>query len=146
MLFRSTIKVGAGENWDETVKRAVEMRLSGIEAMSSIPGTTGAAPVQNVGAYGQEIADTLVSLEAYDTTTNSFVTLTNEECEFSYRHSIFRGAQQGQYVITSITLKLSKSLPTPPFYESLQKYLDEQSVHTFTQQTIRDKTKCWLVF
>ena len=137
-LYTTTIKVGAGENWDETVKRAVEMRLSGIEAMSSIPGTTGAAPVQNVGAYGQEIADTLVSLEAYDTTTNSFVTLTNEECEFSYRHSIFRGAQQGQYVITSITLKLSKSLPTPPFYESLQKYLDEQSVHTFTQQTIRD--------
>ncbi len=137
-LNNTTVKIGAGENWDETVKRTVDMRLSGIETMSAIPGTAGAAPVQNVGAYGQEIADTLVSLEAYDTTTNSFVTLTNEECEFSYRHSIFRGAQQGQYIITSITLKLSKSLPSAPFYESLQKYLDEHAITTFTQQTIRD--------
>ena len=137
-LYSTTIKIGAGENWDEVVKRTVDMRLSGIETMSAIPGTAGAAPVQNVGAYGQEIADTLVSLEAYDTTANAFVTLTNEECEFSYRHSIFRGAQQGQYIITSITLKLSKSIPTPPFYESLQTYLDEHAITTYTQQTIRD--------
>jgi UDP-N-acetylmuramate dehydrogenase len=60
----TVIKVGAGENWDEVVKRTVEMNLTGIEALSAIPGTAGAAPVQNIGAYGQEIAETLLSLEA----------------------------------------------------------------------------------
>lgn len=137
-LNTTTIKIGAGENWDDVVKQSVEMRLSGIEAMSAIPGTAGAAPVQNIGAYGQEVADTLVSLEAYDSQSDSMVTLQNTDCEFSYRHSIFRGSQQGRYVITSITLKLSKSLPAPPFYEALQNYLDERNVSVFTQQTIRD--------
>lgn len=137
-LNTTTIKIGAGENWDEVVKRSVEMNLSGIEAMSAIPGTAGAAPVQNVGAYGQEVAETLVSLEAYDSQTSSIVTLQNEDCEFAYRHSIFRGSQQGRYVITSITLKLSKSLPTPPFYDALQKYFDEHNISVYTQQTVRD--------
>lgn len=137
-LYSTSIKIGAGELWDDIVKRTVEMRLSGIEAMSAIPGTAGAAPVQNVGAYGQEVADTLVSLEAYDTTTHSMVTLQNTDCDFAYRHSIFRGDQQGRYVITSITLKLSKSLPAPPFYDALQKYFDEHAISVFTQQTVRD--------
>jgi len=137
-LYSVTVKIGAGEIWDDIVKRTVDMRLSGIEAMSAIPGTVGAAPVQNVGAYGQEIAETLVSLEAYDSQTDTIVTLQNAECEFSYRHSIFRGSQQGRYVITSVTLKLSRTLPAPPFYDSLQKYLDEHAISTFTQQTIRD--------
>lgn len=137
-LYSTTIKIGAGENWDDIVKRTVDLRLTGIEAMSAIPGTAGAAPVQNVGAYGQEIAGPLVSLEAYDTSTNTFVTLQNADCEFAYRHSIFRGSQSGRYIITSITLKLSKSLPTPPFYDSLQAYLDEHSITIYTQQTIRD--------
>lgn len=137
-LNSTTIKIGAGEIWDEVVKRTVDMRLSGIEAMSAIPGTAGAAPVQNVGAYGQEISETLVSLEAYDTQSHSMVTLQNAECEFTYRHSIFRGSQQGRYIITSITLKLSKSLPAPPFYDSLQSYFDEHAISVFTQQTVRD--------
>lgn len=137
-LYSTTIKIGAGENWDEVVKRTVDMRLTGIEAMSAIPGTTGAAPVQNVGAYGQEIAETLVSLEAYDREANQIVTLRNEDCGFSYRHSIFRGDALGRYVITSVTLKLNKSLPTPPFYDSLQKYFDEHAISVFTQQTVRD--------
>lgn len=137
-LYSTTIKIGAGENWDEVVKRTVDMRLTGIEAMSAIPGTAGAAPVQNVGAYGQEIAETLVSLEAYDRQTNQIVTLQNEDCGFSYRHSIFRGDALGRYVITSVTLKLNKSLPTPPFYDSLQKYFDEHAISVFTQQTVRD--------
>jgi UDP-N-acetylmuramate dehydrogenase len=134
----TTIKIGAGESWDETVKKTVDMRLTGIEAMSAIPGTTGAAPVQNIGAYGQEIADTLVSLEAYDSTTDQIVTLQAVDCDFSYRNSIFRSTEMGRYVITSITLKLSKSNPQPPFYESLQAYLDEHSIKIYTQQTIRD--------
>lgn len=134
----ATIKIGAGEVWDEVVSRTVEMGLSGIEAMSSIPGTAGAAPVQNVGAYGQEIADTLVSLEAYDSKTEQVVTLSSEDCRFSYRHSIFRGEASGRYCIISITLRLYHASPKPPFYAALEKYLDEHMITIFTSQTIRD--------
>lgn len=134
----TTIKIGAGEQWDSVVERTVEMNLSGIETMSAIPGTAGAAPVQNVGAYGQEIADTLQSLEAYDTQTKQFVVLTNQDCGFSYRNSIFRSEAKGRYIITSITLKLLKSPLQPPFYDSLQKYIDDNHISFFTPQTIRD--------
>jgi UDP-N-acetylmuramate dehydrogenase len=134
----TTIKIGAGENWDVVVKRTVDMHLSGIEAMSMIPGTTGATPIQNVGAYGQEIADTLVSLEAYDSQTKSFVVLENTACGFSYRDSIFRGDQKNRYVITSVTLKLSKSLPQAPFYDALQTYFDTHNIHMFTGETVRN--------
>lgn len=137
-LYSTTLQIGAGETWDDVVKYAVDNRLGGIEAMSAIPGTAGAAPVQNVGAYGQEIADTLISLEAYDTTEDTFVTLDNDACHFSYRNSIFRDEERGRYIITSITLKLSKNLPTPPFYEGLQRYLDEHHFTTYTHQSIRD--------
>jgi UDP-N-acetylmuramate dehydrogenase len=132
------IKIGAGENWDETVKKTVDMNLSGIEAMSAIPGTAGAAPVQNVGAYGQEIADSLVSLEAYDIQNDTFILLENADCGFSYRHSIFRGSEAGRYVITSITLRLYKAAPQPPFYTAVQNYLDEHNITIYTAQTIRD--------
>jgi UDP-N-acetylmuramate dehydrogenase len=133
-----TIKVGAGEQWDEVVRRTVEMGLTGIEALSAIPGTTGAAPVQNIGAYGQELAETLISVEAYDNQTDSIVTLTNEQCGFSYRHSIFRGDQAGRYVIVTVTLKLYRSTPQPPFYKAVQDYLDAHTITIFTPQVIRD--------
>lgn len=134
----TTIRIGAGEVWDSVVQRTVDLHLSGIEAMSAIPGTAGAAPVQNVGAYGQEIAETLVSLEAYDSETDSFVTLENADCHFSYRHSIFRGNASGRYVITAIVLKLFKTAPQPPFYGAVQSYLDERGITMFTPQVIRD--------
>jgi UDP-N-acetylmuramate dehydrogenase len=137
-LNTTTIKIGAGEDWDEVVARTVQMRLTGIEALSAIPGTAGAAPVQNIGAYGQEIAETLVSLEAYDTSNHVFVAIKHDECGFGYRHSIFRGSEKGRYVITSITLKLSKNLPTPPFYESLQSYIDERTIQLITHDTVRN--------
>ena len=134
----ATLKIGAGENWDDVVRRTVEMNLSGIEAMSAIPGTAGAAPVQNVGAYGQEIADTLISLEAYDTQESQHVTLQAADCEFSYRHSIFRGRAAGRYIITSITIKLYKSAPQPPFYAAVQAYFDANNITLFTPQIVRD--------
>lgn len=134
----TTIKIGAGESWDEVVKRTVDMRLSGIEALSAIPGTAGAAPVQNIGAYGQEISETLLSVEAYDSKTNTQVVLQNADCSFSYRNSIFRDTEKGRYVITSITLKLSKNLPQPPFYDALQEYFTANSVQIFTHQIVRD--------
>lgn len=135
---RTIIKIGAGEIWDDVVKRSVEMNLTGIEAMSAIPGTAGAAPVQNVGAYGQEIADTLISLEAYDSQTDTFVTLLAAECNFSYRSSIFRETGAGRYIITSITLGLYSTPPMPPFYAAVQQYFDEHSITIYTPQAIRD--------
>jgi UDP-N-acetylmuramate dehydrogenase len=134
----TTIKIGAGESWDTVVSRSVAMNLSGIEAMSAIPGTAGAAPVQNVGAYGQEIADTLQSLEAYDTEKGEIVILQNADCEFGYRDSTFRSKQKGRFIITSITIQLSKTAPVPPFYDALQRYLDDHQTTVFDAQTVRD--------
>jgi UDP-N-acetylmuramate dehydrogenase len=134
----ATIEIGAGENWDKVVQQSVALGLSGIEKLSAIPGTAGATPVQNVGAYGAEIADTLVSLEAYDTKTKQFATLTKEDCKFSYRTSIFKSPHNRHYIITSITLRLTKANPQPPFYAILQDYLDKNNITTFTPQTIRD--------
>ncbi|HPF31016.1 MAG TPA: UDP-N-acetylmuramate dehydrogenase [Candidatus Saccharibacteria bacterium] len=131
------IKIGAGENWDSVVEKSVSMNLSGIEAMSAIPGTAGATPVQNVGAYGQEISDTISSLEAYDKNTNKIVHISNSECKFSYRNSIFKEEQVGRYIITSITIKLKTNQMSPPFYNSLQKYLDENKIFDYTPQIIR---------
>ena len=133
-----TIKAGAGVIWDDLVRFSVEKQLTGIEAMSGIPGTVGAAPVQNIGAYGQELADTFQSLEAYDIANDTFTTLTAPDCQFSYRHSIFRGSAQGMYVITAVTLRLYKSPPQPPFYDSLQRLFDSQGVTEFTAQGVRD--------
>lgn len=134
----ATLKIGAGEVWDEVVRRTVEMNLTGIEALSAIPGSAGAAPVQNIGAYGQEVAETLQELEAYDTQTDSIVTLTNEQCQFAYRYSIFRGDQMGRYVILSITLKLYRSAPQPPFYKAVQDYFDANNITIYTPPVIRD--------
>ncbi|HEY1085717.1 MAG TPA: UDP-N-acetylmuramate dehydrogenase [Candidatus Saccharimonadales bacterium] len=134
----TTIKFGGGEIWDEAVAMTVERGLSGIEALSSIPGTVGAAPVQNIGAYGQELADTFLSLEAYDTEEDRFVSFDAEACGFSYRHSIFRGEAEGRYAITSVTLQLYKTSPQPPFYRALQDYFDKNNITIFTPKTVRD--------
>jgi len=134
----TSIKIGAGENWDSVVERCVAMRLSGIECLSAIPGTAGAAPVQNIGAYGQEISDSLVSIEAYDITEDRMVGLSNEDCRFSYRDSIFRSEAKGRYVITSITLKLYRSAPEPPFYAAVQEYFDSHEISLYTSQALRD--------
>lgn len=134
----ATYKFNAGEIWDDCVKLTVEKGLSGVEAMSAIPGTIGAAPVQNIGAYGQELADTFVSLEAYDIKDDKFVMFAPEDCGFSYRNSIFRGEFSGRYAISSVTLRLYKNAPEPPFYDALQKYFDEHGTTLFTQQVVRD--------
>ena len=131
------VKIGAGEVWDEVVERAIGLGLQGVEAMSGIPGTAGAAPVQNVGAYGQEIADTLISLEAYDSKTDTIVTISADECDFSYRNSIFRDKEKGRYCILNITLRLNKAKPKPPYYASLQRYIDENDIREVNLSVIR---------
>jgi UDP-N-acetylmuramate dehydrogenase len=134
----TTIRVGAGESWDHVVKRTVMMNLTGIEALSAIPGTAGAAPVQNIGAYGQEVSEVLLEVEAYDRQASAITTLSNEACQFSYRNSIFRDGQAGRYIILTLTLRLYKNAPQPPFYDAVQKYLDGKQISFFTPQVIRD--------
>jgi UDP-N-acetylmuramate dehydrogenase len=132
------LHVGAGENWDTVVARAVAKGLTGIEALSLIPGTVGGTPVQNVGAYGQEIAETLVSVEAYDRQTKQFTNIRNMDCGFGYRTSRFKTTDRGRFFITGITLHLLRRNPAPPFYAALQTYFDERGMHEFTPQTVRD--------
>ncbi len=134
----TTITFGGGEVWDDAVKFTTERGLSGIEALSAIPGTVGAAPVQNIGAYGQELADTFIKLTAYDIKNDQFVEFTSEGCGFSYRNSIFRGESKGRYAITSVTLQLYKTAPEPPFYAAVQSYFDEHNITIYTVEEIRN--------
>ncbi len=129
--------VGSGENWDAVVARTVQAGLSEIEALSLIPGTCGATPVQNVGAYGQEIADVLVSVEAYDLHTRAFLNIPVGECGFGYRTSRFKTTDRSRFLITGLTMHLFKQNPAPPFYRALDEYLTARGVSEFTPQIIR---------
>ncbi len=131
------VTLGSGENWDQSVEHCVAVGLSGIEALSLVPGTAGATPVQNVGAYGQDISQTLVSLEAYDTTTKQFLTIPTADCAFGYRTSRFKTTDRGRFLITAITLHLTKGNPQPPFYPAVQKYFDEHAISDRTPQAVR---------
>ncbi len=132
------LTIGGGENWDNVVERSVNDGLTGIEALSLIPGTAGATPVQNVGAYGQEIAETLVSVECYDGKAKQFMTLANVDCGFSYRNSRFKSTDRGRFFITGITLHLSRGNPTPPFYASVQSYFEQNHISEFSPKTLRE--------
>jgi len=132
------VHIGAGENWDAVVERTVAKGMTGIEGLSLIPGTAGATPIQNVGAYGQEIAQTLVSVEAYDTQTKQLLNIPNIDCGFGYRTSRFKTTDRGRYFITGLTLHLLHKNPTPPFYSALKEYFEKNSITTFTPQTVRE--------
>lgn len=128
----------SGELLDDFVTYGTEMGYSGMEALSAIPGTVGAAPVQNVGAYGQDISQSLVEVEVFDTETGEIKTLPKDQLELSYRHSIFNhGELVGRYFITKVVVELHKGHLTPPFYNSLQAYIDEHSVIDFSPDSIR---------
>lgn len=132
------LTIGAGENWDEAVGRAVRMGYSGIEELSLIPGTAGATPIQNVGAYGREIKDVLVTVEAYDRTIKEFVTIRANDCAFGYRTSRFRTTDRGRFFISAITVRIKREVPKPPFYQALQAYFDEKGIKAYTPQLVRD--------
>ena len=102
------LRVGAGVEWDDLVAWAVERDLWGIENLSLIPGKAGAAPVQNIGAYGAEAKDVIRSVRFYDVKADCMRTLTREECAFGYRESIFKQALKGRTVITEIEIELAK--------------------------------------
>jgi len=124
------LTVGAGELWDSVVARSVAAGLTGIEALSLIPGTAGGTPVQNVGAYGQQISDVLVEVEAYDTQADQVVTIPTAGCAFSYRNSRFKSTDRGRFFITTITLRLQMGNPVPPYYSAVEDYLEKHDIKT----------------
>ncbi len=116
------IKVGAGENWDDFVDYCCRNGYRGVSCLSGIPGQIGAAPIQNIGAYGQEASQTIVSLEYVDLTTGQEFNRSNEECEFSYRDSYFKQKKSG-FLITAVNFKLQKTGQTTIIYHELLRYL-----------------------
>lgn len=133
------VTIGAGEIWDTVVARTAAIGLTGIEALSLIPGSAGATPVQNVGAYGQEISQTLTSVEAFDVHTGQLTNIPAEACGFSYRHSNFQTEYRGRFYITAITLHLSAGNPYPPYYGAVEQYLSEHPANgPVTPSVIRE--------
>ena len=104
-----SVKVGAGEVWHEFVLKCIENNFGGVENLSLIPGSVGASPMQNIGAYGVEIKDIFESLEAYHIATSEIHTFSKEECAFGYRESVFKRKLKDQYIITSVTFKLTRN-------------------------------------
>lgn len=135
-------KAYGGEQWDDLVTYVSERGYSGIEAMAGIPGTAGAAPVQNIGAYGQEVTQVIVSVDAYDTKTGKFVVIPASEMKMSYRKSIFNsGENVGRYFIYATTVRVGKGQLNPPFYRSLQAYVDEHHETDFSPLNIARMVK-----
>lgn len=132
------VEVGGGEKWDDFVKFVCEKGFSGVEALSKIPGTVAAAPVQNIGAYGQDVSETLERVDVFDTLLNEFSEFVNKDLDFSYRHSIFNsGDTKGRYFILSCVFRFTQKTLTPPFYNSLQVYLDSHNISDYSPQNIR---------
>ncbi|MFA6355358.1 MAG: UDP-N-acetylmuramate dehydrogenase, partial [Candidatus Paceibacterota bacterium] len=133
------IKIGAGENWDQIVSQTVDMGLSGLESLSAIPGTVGATPVQNVGAYGSEVKDTIVEVEVFDRTDNQIKILSNKDCKFEYRNSIFKNEARGRYIVTFVVYRLSKKeKPGIPDYLDVKKTFERKGNDNPTLQEIRN--------
>lgn len=128
------IEVNASENWDEFVKYCVENGYAGVENLSHIPGTVGASPVQNIGAYGAEVKDVIREVVALDVNTGEVVSFTNQECEFGYRDSMFKRTQK--YVIVSVVFYLKKDFTYIPKYIDLNEEL--QDIEDPTLQDVRD--------
>jgi len=133
------LKVMAGENWHQLVLWTLENGYGGLENMSLIPGNTGTAPIQNIGAYGVELKDTFKSCEAMEIVTQQLQTFTKEDCQFGYRDSYFKNEGKGKYIITSVTFRLSKrnhSLNTS--YGAIEQELEKQKVAQPTITAISD--------
>jgi len=132
------VKAGAGVNWHTLVLHCVNRNYAGIENLSLIPGTVGAAPVQNIGAYGVALSETFESLEAMEADSGAVHTFSKEDCAFGYRDSIFKNECKGQYIILSVTLKLHKKPAFRTTYGNLQDVLKAMGVQALSVRTISD--------
>ena len=133
-----TLSVQAGERWERVVDRCVESDLAGIECLAGIPGSTGATPIQNVGAYGQEVAGTVERVLAFDRSTHAIRTLSRDECGFSYRSSAFK-AESGRWVVLSVDFRLQASRRSAPIqYGELARALGVAIGDTAPLRDVRD--------
>lgn len=105
--WREEVTAGAGEDWDRFVGQCVERKLAGVECLSGIPGLVGGTPVQNVGAYGQEVSETIIKVRAFDRESKQIVQLSNADCQFGYRTSIFNSTKKDRYVVLAVTYALT---------------------------------------
>lgn len=136
---RLELKVGSGENWHNLVMYCVERNLGGIENLSLIPGTVGAAPMQNIGAYGVEIKDVIQSVEALEIRTGTIKQFTREECAFGYRESVFKQHLKDQYFISSVTLSLTKKdHHFNTSYGAIGEVLAERNINDVTIRAVSD--------
>lgn len=123
--YTSTYRVGAGVNWDDFVKFTVKNKLSGVECLSGIPGKVGAAPIQNIGAYGQEVKNVITNVEAINLKNSETVNFSNSQCRFTYRNSLFE--RKSKYIITSVDFKLAKNVFPEIKYKELSEKLNSNS-------------------
>ncbi len=131
------LEVQAGEDWDRVVEFAVEQNLTGLEALSLIPGKAGSAPIQNIGAYSSELADNLISVECYDTKVGEFIKMSKTDCAFGYRDSIFKREPQ-RFIVASLLFKLSETEPVMPDYKDVLRYFAERENNSPTLKQIRE--------
>jgi UDP-N-acetylmuramate dehydrogenase len=133
------IEIGAGEDWDELVEWTVQNNWAGLESLSLVPGTVGASPVQNIGAYGQEVKNVITHVRAYDTEYDEFVEIPNDQCLFEYRNSIFK-KNPGRFIISSVSMQLKKvsGALSVPQYKDLQLYFLEKKQKVATLKEIRE--------
>ena len=122
------LKFGAGENWHQFVLHCVNHGWAGVENLSLIPGSVGAGPMQNIGAYGVELKERFVSLEAFHLHDGEVHVFNNQSCEFGYRESVFKRKLKGQYVIVSVTFKLLKESELRTSYGAIQGALEEMGL------------------
>ncbi len=115
------LNVGAGENWDALVQYTVGRNLAGMECLAGIPGTAGGTPVQNVGAYGQEVSETIRAVRCFETHTSTFVELSNRDCGFAYRTSLLNTSERGRYIITGVHFALQPGAAPNLTYPDLRK-------------------------
>jgi UDP-N-acetylmuramate dehydrogenase len=120
------VRAGAGVGWDDLVATATANGWAGIECLSGIPGRVGATPIQNVGAYGQDVSETITSVEAFDTVGRKPVTLSNEDCGFGYRSSRFKGADRNRYIILAVEYRLTPGGAPAMRYPDVQRHLAER--------------------
>jgi len=126
-------QVAAGEDWDAFVERAVTENCAGIECLAGIPGTVGGTPVQNVGAYGQEVASSIERVRAFDLRQQVFVEFSAEDCGFAYRHSRFNTADRGRYIVTRVDYRLTPGGEPTLKYADLQRAFPEGSESTLVE-------------
>ena len=122
---RADVTVAAGEDWDDVVAATVAEGLAGLECLSGIPGRAGATPIQNVGAYGHEVAEVITTVRVFDRLSRQIQIIPNERCRFSYRTSMFKSGEHGRYVVLAVTFRLAREpLSMPVKYAELAAELD----------------------